>query len=64
MSNEPTDCRSPEGITEGLVDSAIGVVWALASGSYDLTLDNVKGALQDLFESPELEKLRAAAYAD
>lgn len=68
MSDEPIECRSPEGIAEGLVDSAITIIWALTHGvngqSYDLTPDNVKGALQDLFESPELAELRAAAYAD
>lgn len=59
---EPIDCRSPEGKTEGLADSIIGIVWVLSE--MDLSPENVKGALQDLFESPELEKLRVAAYAD
>lgn len=59
---EPTDCRSPEGKTEGLADSLIGIVWVLSE--MDLTPKNVKGALQDLFESPELAKLKIAAYAD
>lgn len=50
MATEPTECRSPEGKTEGLADSLIGIVWVLAD--MDLTPENVKGALQDFFESP------------
>jgi hypothetical protein len=55
---EPIDCRSPEGKTEGLVDAVIALVWLLAER--DLSPRNVQHALADLFQSPEIAAIQAA----
>jgi len=57
-SDEPIDCRSPEGRTEGLVDAVIALVWELSQK--DLSPRNIQHALADLFESDELALLKAA----
>jgi hypothetical protein len=56
---EPIDCRSEEGITEGLVDALIVVLRVLAKR--DLSPENVQGALADLAEDEDLRTVLDAA---
>lgn len=55
---EPQSCRSPEGITVGLVDALIGIVRVLAPR--DLSTANVQDALADLFEDSDFRTVREA----
>ena len=54
-------CRSPEGVTVGLVDAIIGIVRVLAPR--DLSAFHVQEALADLFEDPDFRTVRVAHKA-
>lgn len=56
---EPIECRSEEGITEGLVDALIAILRVLALR--DLSPENVQGALADLTEDKDLRTVLEAA---
>ncbi len=58
-TSEPISCRSEEGITIGLTDALISILRVLVVR--DLSPQQVQEALADLFEDPDLQKLRDAA---
>jgi hypothetical protein len=60
--SEPIECRSEEGITEGLIDSLIYICRILAKR--DLTPDNVQGALADFSEDEDLRTVLTARQID
>jgi hypothetical protein len=57
-ATEPQSCRSPEGITVGLVDAIIGIVRVLAPR--DLSARHVQEALADLFEDSDFRTVQEA----
>lgn len=59
MNEEPIDCRSPQGITVGLVDAIISIARILAKR--DLTSPAVQEALLDLYDDEDMLKLRMQA---
>jgi hypothetical protein len=57
--SETIDCRSPQGITVGLVDAIISIARILAKR--DLTSPAVQEALLDLYDDEDMLKLRVQA---
>lgn len=62
MSEQPTECRSEEGITEGLIDSLIFILRVLVTR--DLTTNEAQAALTDLAEDPDLRTVLNARQID
>ena len=56
---EPLDCRSPEGVTVGLIDSIITAARVLRG--CDLSHPAVREALADLAEDEDVARLTSAS---
>ncbi|WP_344890488.1 hypothetical protein [Actinomadura meridiana] len=59
MAGHPLDCRSPEGVTVGLVDSIITAARVLRGR--DLDHPAVREALADLAEDEDVARLMSAS---
>lgn len=59
MAETHTSCRSETGITVGLIDSMIAISRVLANR--DMSSQEVKEALKDLKDDPDINKIMSEA---